>query len=64
MFRYTEQELREFIKYNADYWRVEELDEIDNNSPNEAAYARGAREAYLFVLNFMNEYKLEEVTNG
>lgn len=60
MFRYTEKELRDFLVTHADIWRVEELDEIDNQSPIEAAYARGAYEAYVFVLRFMNEYKLEE----
>jgi hypothetical protein len=58
--RYTEKELRDFITQQAQVWADEEIDAIDT-SPLEVAYARGAREAYQFVLTFMDEYRLEEV---
>jgi hypothetical protein len=61
MFRYTEKEMREFVGYFADYWSLEQ-DGAEND--DDFYYAKGAEEAYKFVLNFMNEYKLEEVPNA
>jgi len=60
--RYTEQELRDFLAQQAEHWYQERM---ANGSADEAldyAYAYGAQEAYEFVLRFMDEYKLEEVT--
>jgi hypothetical protein len=60
MFRYTEQELREFLENNAKLWRVEAVDAEAGGYPEGVSYARGAYQAYDFVLRFMEEYKLEE----
>jgi hypothetical protein len=60
MFRYTEEELRGFLETNRKLWREEAVDSEAAGYPEEVAYARGAYQAYDFVLNFMEEYKLEE----
>jgi hypothetical protein len=62
MFRYTEQELRDFILYQAKHYDERQLEFV--GEPLEVAYSQGSADAYWFVLQFMNEYKLEEVTNG
>jgi hypothetical protein len=61
MFRYTEQELREFLAQHADYWSLEQ-DGAEHT--DDFYYARGAEDAYKFVLTFIDEYKLEEVPNA
>ena len=60
MFRYTEAELRGFLEQHADLWREQADDSSQGGYPEEVQYARGAYQAYEFVLNFMDEYKLEE----
>ena len=59
MFRYTEQELRDFLTQQADYFANEQIELSVEGDGFDYSYARGAEEAYLFVLRFMNEYKLE-----
>lgn len=61
--RFTEEELRDFLARQAMLWRDEAIDANENDQPEEVAYARGAFEAYDFVLRFLDEYKLEEVPN-
>jgi hypothetical protein len=60
--RYTEEELRDFLTQQLELWAEEEHHAYITEYPLEEAYARGAHEAYLFVLRFMEEYKLEEVS--
>lgn len=62
MFRYTEEELRDFLSRQALIFQqeAEECEALD--LPIDVAYAHGAEQAYLFVLRFMDEYRLEEVT--
>jgi len=62
MFRYTEQELRDFVTRQAKDYDEKQLEFV--GEPLEVAYAQGSADAYWFVVSFMNEYKLEEVTNG
>jgi hypothetical protein len=61
--RYTEQELRDFLAEQAQLWLEEAMSSDSQTTKDEIAYAYGAREAYLFVTRFMDEYKLEEVTS-
>jgi hypothetical protein len=61
MFRYSEQELREFLLRHESLWEQELLDCDVEGDGFDYQYARGAMEAYQFVLRFMDEYKLEEV---
>ncbi len=61
--RYTEQELRDFLTRQADEFATEQQDIDPDSDGLDYSYARGAEEAYLFVLRFMDEYKLEEVTS-
>ena len=58
MFRFTEQELRDFLVEQEQLW----LEEAQNSEEDteEFQYARGAYHAYKFVLQFLDEYKLEE----
>lgn len=62
MFRYTEQELRDFITRQALDYDNEQLESV--GEPLEVAYAQGSADAYWFMLRFMDEYKLEEVPNA
>jgi hypothetical protein len=57
--RYTEQELREFLELHA-----HEFADVDQNAEfYDRGYSRGAYDAYKFVLRFMDEYRLEDVSN-
>ena len=58
--RFTEQELRDFITRQADTWANEQQDIDLEGDGYDYAYAKGAEEAYLFVLRFLDEYKLGE----
>jgi hypothetical protein len=59
--RYTEQELRDFLTRQVEEFRAEIAD--PRAEFYDRGYARGAQQAYEFVLRFMDEYKLEEVTS-
>lgn len=61
MFRFTEQELRQFLEQHESLWEQELLEYDVEGDGFDYAYARGAMEAYSFVLRFVDEYKLEEV---
>ena len=60
MFRFTEQDLREFLEHHRKLWVDECIDAQGRDDDLEVMYARGAYEAYEFVLRFLDEYKLEE----
>ena len=54
MFRYTEEELRDFITRQAREYDEKQLESV--GEPLEVAYAQGSADAYWFVLQFMDEY--------
>lgn len=58
--RFTEQELREFLERQASIFATEQDDTDLEGDGLDYAYAKGAEEAYLFVLRFLDEYKAEE----
>jgi len=62
MFRFTEQELRDFLNEQSKYWDEDALKvrEYDEYEPYDYGYSIGAHEAYEFVLRFLEEYKAEE----
>jgi len=62
--RFTEQELRDFLTRQADEFANEQLYIDLEGNGYDYAYAKGAEEAYLFVLRFLDEYKLEEGNNN
>ena len=63
MFRYTEEELRDFIQRQITEFGNDQHSAEMRDEPLEVAYAQGAYDSYKFVLLFMDEYRLEEVTN-
>ena len=58
--RFTEQELRDFLTHQADIFATEQQDSALDGDGLDYSYAKGAEEAYLFVLRFLDEYKAEE----
>lgn len=58
--RFTEQELRDFLTRQADLFANEQMEFSHDDNGYDYYYAKGAEEAYLFVLRFLDEYKLGE----
>jgi hypothetical protein len=56
----NEQELRDFLTHQADIFATEQQDTDLDGDGLDYSYAKGAEEAYLFVLRFLDEYKAEE----
>ena len=54
--RFTEQELRDFLERQASIFAQEQDDTDLDGDGLDYSYAKGAEEAYLFVLRFMDEY--------
>jgi hypothetical protein len=54
--RFTEKELRDFLERQASIFAQEQDDTDLDGDGLDYSYAKGAEEAYLFVLRFMDEY--------